>query len=65
MRKTIDENVELRQTVPEKVEYLHKLQELLEIEPPPLEDTTEDTQDNTDNTFSTTERNYTKSCNCK
>jgi hypothetical protein len=47
VRKTIDENVELRQTVPEKVEYLHKLQELLEIEPPPLEDTTMDTQDNT------------------
>jgi hypothetical protein len=47
VRKTIDENVELCQTVPKKVEYLYKLQELLEIEPPPLEDTTEDTQDNT------------------
>ena len=47
MRKTIDENVELCQTVPKKIEYLHKLQELLEIEPLPLEDTTEDTQDNT------------------
>ena len=39
VRKSIDENVELCQTVPKKVEYLHKLQELLEIEPPPLEDT--------------------------
>ncbi|CAB4034365.1 Transposon Ty3-G Gag-Pol poly [Paramuricea clavata] len=47
VRKTIDENVELCQTVPKKVEYLHKLQELLEIEPPPLEDATEDTEDNT------------------
>ena len=47
VRKTIDENVELCQIVPEKVEYLHKLQELLEIEPPPLEDPTENTQDNT------------------
>jgi hypothetical protein len=47
VRKTVDENVELCQTVPKKIEYLHKLQELLEIEPPPLEDTTEDTQDNT------------------
>ena len=47
VRKTIDEKVELCQTVPEKVEYLHKLQELLEIEPPPLEDPTDNTQDNT------------------
>ncbi|CAB4027359.1 Hypothetical predicted protein, partial [Paramuricea clavata] len=47
VRKTIDENAELCQTVPKKVEYLHKLQELLEIEPPPLEDATEDTEDNT------------------
>ncbi len=39
--------MELCQTVSEKVEYLHKLQELLEIEPPPLEDPTENTQDNT------------------
>jgi hypothetical protein len=36
VRKTIDKNVELCQTIPKKVEYLHKLQ-----------DTTEHTQDNT------------------
>ena len=47
VRKTIDQNVELCENVTKKVEYLDKLQEFLQIEPPPLEKQNEDVENNT------------------
>ena len=47
VRKTIDTNVDKYESFQKKVEYLEKLQETLNIEPPPLEEPEENVDDTT------------------
>ena len=47
VRKTIDPNVDKYESFQKKVEYLEKLQETLNVEPPPLEEPEENVNDTT------------------
>ena len=47
VRKTIDTNVDKYESFQKKVEYLEKLQETLNIEPPPLEEPEANVDDTT------------------